>query len=93
MFRQVILIHEFDDLPVEGLQVRDLGNLVGIEYNNNLLRPEKQTAKRILDLALVGVGFVFVAPAILIAALLVLLIDGGSRVLLPEPNGTGRPAD
>ena len=31
-FRRVILLHDFDDLPIEGLRVRNLGNLVGIEY-------------------------------------------------------------
>jgi len=75
-FRHVVVLNDTDDLPVEGLQVRNLGGLIGIEYTNNLLRPVNQTAKRILDLVLVAVGIVFVAPLILIAALAVLLIDG-----------------
>jgi Undecaprenyl-phosphate galactose phosphotransferase WbaP len=87
VFRQVVLIHEFDDLPVEGLQVRNLGNLVGIEYSNNLLRPEKQTVKRVLDLALVAVGVAFVAPLILLAALAVLLIDGGPVFFYQDRTG------
>jgi len=87
VFRQVVLIHEFDDLPVEGLQVRNLGNLVGIEYSNNLLRPEKQTVKRVLDLALVAVGIALVAPLILLAALAVLLIDGGPVFFYQDRTG------
>ena len=75
-FRRVILLHEFDDLPVEGVQVRNLGNLVGIEYTNNLLRPINQTAKRALDLVLGTAAFVLLLPITLVAGLLVLLIDG-----------------
>jgi Undecaprenyl-phosphate galactose phosphotransferase WbaP len=76
-FRHVIVLNETDDLPVEGLQVRNLGGLIGIEYTNNLLRPVNQTAKRLLDLVLASAAFVVFAPVIAVAALLVLLIDGG----------------
>jgi lipopolysaccharide/colanic/teichoic acid biosynthesis glycosyltransferase len=75
-FRRVILLHEFDDLPVEGLQVRNLANLVGIEYTNNLLRPVNQTAKRVLDLVLGIIAFLVLLPITVVAALLVLVIDG-----------------
>jgi len=77
VFQHVILLREFDDLPVEGLQVRNLGNLVGIEYTNNLLRRGNQTAKRALDLALAGSSLVVATPVIVLAALLVRIIDGG----------------
>ena len=76
-FQHVILLREFDDLPVEGLQVRNLGNLIGIEYTNNLLRPGNQVVKRALDLLVAGVLLVAAVPIIVLAALLVILIDGG----------------
>ena len=76
-FQHVILLREFDDLPVEGLQVRNLGAVVGIEYTNNLLRPANQTAKRVLDLVLAGSALIVATPVIGLAALLVRLIDGG----------------
>jgi Undecaprenyl-phosphate galactose phosphotransferase WbaP len=76
-FRHVIVVNETHDLPVEGLQVRNLGSLIGIEYTNNLLRPVNQTAKRLLDLVLGIAAFVLFAPLIAVAGLLVLLIDGG----------------
>jgi len=75
-FRRVILLHEFDDLPVEGVQVRNLGNLVGIEYTNNLLRPVNQTAKRALDLVIGTAAFIVLLPLTVAAGLMVLLIDG-----------------
>jgi Undecaprenyl-phosphate galactose phosphotransferase WbaP len=76
-FRHVVLLREYDDLPVEGLQVRNLGGLVGIEYTNNLLRHSNQVVKRALDLAIGGAALVAAAPVIAVAILLVKLIDRG----------------
>jgi Undecaprenyl-phosphate galactose phosphotransferase WbaP len=88
-FLHVILLRELDDLPVEGLQVRNLGSMVGIEYTNNLLRPRNQTAKRALDLA-VGTGaLVLMMPVILLAALLVKLIDRGPAFFCQSREGLG----
>jgi Undecaprenyl-phosphate galactose phosphotransferase WbaP len=89
-FHRVILLQEFDDLPVEGLQVRNLATLVGIEYTNNLLRPVNQTAKRFLDLVLGMAAFVVLSPVILVAALAVLLIDG--RPVFFHQSRIGRAA-
>jgi Undecaprenyl-phosphate galactose phosphotransferase WbaP len=75
-FVHVILLREFEDVQVESLQVRNLGNMVGIEYTNNLLRPRNQTAKRMLDLLLGGVALLLISPVIAIGILAVWLIDG-----------------
>ena len=88
-FRRVILLHEIDDLPVEGVQVRNLGNLVGIEYTNNLLRPVNQTAKRMLDLAIGGAVLLFLLPIIVTAGLLVLVVDGGPVFFQQRRSGLG----
>jgi Undecaprenyl-phosphate galactose phosphotransferase WbaP len=88
-FQHVVLLHELDDLPMEGLQVRTLGDLVGIEYRNNLLRPEKQLTKRVLDLALGSAAFVLAMPVILIAGLLVRLVDGGPSCFHQDRRGRG----
>jgi Undecaprenyl-phosphate galactose phosphotransferase WbaP len=86
-FQHVILLREFDDLPVEGLQVRNLGSLVGIEYTNNLLRPGNQAVKRALDLVLAGAALILALPVIAIAALLVRLIDGGPVIFHQQRAG------
>src|SRR5687768_8349230 len=88
-FHHVILLREFGDLPVEGLQVRNLGSLVGIEYTNNLLRPANQAIKRVLDLAVGSLALIAAAPVILLAALLVRLIDGGPVVFHQTRAGLG----
>lgn len=75
-FHRVILLQGFRDLPVEGVQVRNLATLVGIEYTNNLLRPVNQTAKRMLDVSIGFAALIALSPVILVASLLVLLIDG-----------------
>ena len=87
-FAHVMLLREFDDLPVQGLHLRDLGAIVGIEYTNNLLRPANQAVKRMLDLVVAGVALVVAAPVLIVAVALVRLIDGGS-VFYSHPR-TGR---
>jgi Undecaprenyl-phosphate galactose phosphotransferase WbaP len=89
VFEHVIVLHELDDLPVDRLQVRNLGSLVGIEYRNNLLRPANRTAKRLLDLVLGCIALILLTPVILTAALLVRLIDGGPAFYQQTRAGCG----
>ena len=86
-FRHVVLIREYDDLPVEGLQIRTLGSLVGIEYTNNLLLHGNRLLKRLLDVALAAVGLLIAAPIILCAAALVRLLDGGPAFFVQDRAG------
>ena len=86
-FRHVVLIREYDDLPVEGLQIRNLGHLVGIEYTNNLLREGNQAIKRALDVVLSFFALVLAAPVIGGAALLVRLLDGGPAFFVHDRAG------
>jgi Undecaprenyl-phosphate galactose phosphotransferase WbaP len=86
-FRHVVLVREYDDLPVEGLQIRNLGNLVGIEYTNNLLREGNQAIKRLLDLVIGTIALVAAAPIILFAAALVRLLDGGPSFFIQDRAG------
>jgi Undecaprenyl-phosphate galactose phosphotransferase WbaP len=86
-FRHVVLIRDYDDLPVEGLQIRNLGNVVGIEYTNNLLLHGNQAMKRALDLAAGSVLIVAAAPIILAAAALVRLLDGGPAFFVQDRAG------
>ena len=86
-FRHVVLIREYDDLPVEGLQIRTLGNLVGIEYTNNLLLHGNRLLKRVLDVVLAGLGLIVAAPVIVCAAALVRLLDGGPAFFVQDRAG------
>jgi lipopolysaccharide/colanic/teichoic acid biosynthesis glycosyltransferase len=86
-FRHVVLIREYEDLPVEGLQIRNLGHLVGIEYTNNLLRKGNQAFKRALDVAVSVLALLVAAPLIAVAVALVRLIDGGPAFYIQERTG------
>jgi Undecaprenyl-phosphate galactose phosphotransferase WbaP len=88
-FRHVVLLREYDDLAVEGIQVRNLGSMVGIEYTNNLLLTGNQVIKRALDLLLAGTMLVVVAPLLVLAASLVKLIDGGPVLFFQSRKGLG----
>jgi Undecaprenyl-phosphate galactose phosphotransferase WbaP len=86
-FRRVVLVREYDDLPVEGLQIRNLGRLVGIEYTNNLLRHSNHAIKRFLDLVIGSLALLAAAPVIAVGAALVRLLDGGPSFFVQERTG------
>jgi Undecaprenyl-phosphate galactose phosphotransferase WbaP len=86
-FRHVILLREYDDLPVEGIQIRALGALVGIEYTNNLLLAGNRAMKRALDLIIASMALVITSPIVLIASLLVRVIDGAPAFFMQSRAG------
>ncbi len=91
-FRQVVLLREFDGLPVEGVQVHNLGGVLGIEYTNNLLRLRNRAIKRAVDLALGGAALLLAAPVIAAVVLAVKLSSRGPAFFAQERAGLdGRP--
>jgi Undecaprenyl-phosphate galactose phosphotransferase WbaP len=105
-FRHVILLREYDDLPVEGIQIRALGHLVGIEYTNNLLLPGNRIVKRALDVLVAGTTLLLASPFVAIAFALVRVIDGppilfsqsragidGRRIAVPKIRTMRRDAE
>jgi Undecaprenyl-phosphate galactose phosphotransferase WbaP len=93
-FHRVVLLREYDDLPVEGIQIRNLGGLVGIEYTNNLLRHGNRVAKRALDLAIGLILLILATPVIAVAIALVKLLDGGPAFFTQRRSGLdGQPFD
>jgi Undecaprenyl-phosphate galactose phosphotransferase WbaP len=86
-FHHVVLLREFDDLPVEGIQIRNLGGVVGIEYTNNLLIHRNRIVKRALDIVLGIAALVVAAPFIAIAVALVKAIDRGPAFFRQRRSG------
>ena len=78
VFPKVIILRDVQELPVEGVQVRNLGGVLGLEYGSNLLRPQARWVKRTLDIVLGTIGLVLALPILLPALLAV-------RVLSPGP--------
>jgi Undecaprenyl-phosphate galactose phosphotransferase WbaP len=66
-FHRVLVVRAFDDLPVEGIRVHNLGGFLGLEYTNNLLDSRNQIVKRVLDLALGSLALAVAAPVALLA--------------------------
>jgi Undecaprenyl-phosphate galactose phosphotransferase WbaP len=85
-FRHVVLLRN-DDLPVEGVQVRNLGGIVGIEYTNNLLLPANRAIKRAIDVSLAIVSLVVAAPIAACAAALVTIVDGPPMFFRQDRSG------
>ncbi len=77
IFHRVLFVRAFDDLPVEGIRVHNLGGFLGLEYTNNLLDPRNQAVKRALDLVLGSIALVLAAPFTLAAVVAVELRSWG----------------
>src|SRR5262245_58025533 len=86
-FRHVVLLRQYDDLPVEGLQVRNFGSLVGVEYTNNLLVKGNQVIKGILDVVLGVFALVLATPMIGFAVVAVKVVDGGPMFFYQDRAG------
>ena len=77
VFRHVVVVRDFENLPVEGLEVRNLGQVFGVEFSNQLLRRRQRFIKRSVDLLLGTAGLLLAAPVLLLVALLVKLSSRG----------------
>jgi Undecaprenyl-phosphate galactose phosphotransferase WbaP len=87
IFPRVIILREFQELPVEGVQVRNLGGLLGLEYGNNLLRRQARWVKRSLDLAVGAAALVLTLPIILAAMLTVKVLSPGPALFWQDREG------
>ncbi len=86
-FRHLLLIQSYGSLPVEGVQIRNLGGVLGVEFSNNLLERRNRWVKRALDL---GLGTLFLAlfgPMILACALSVKAMSRGPSFFYQERVG------
>ncbi len=86
-FHRVLIIRGFDDLPVEGIRVRNLGGLLGIEITNNLLDPRNRIAKRSLDVLAGGAALIVAAPLIALAVVAVRVMSPGGALFTQSREG------
>jgi Undecaprenyl-phosphate galactose phosphotransferase WbaP len=92
VFPRVIILRDFDELPVEGVQVRNLGGALGLEYGNNLLRRQSRWVKRTLDIGLATAVLVVTLPIMLGAMIAVKLLSPGPALFWQTREGRkGRP--
>lgn len=88
-FRHVIHVREIGDLPVEGVQIRNLGGVLGIEYNNQLLLYPNRFIKRTMDLVLGAVGTLISLPIIAVGAALIKIVAPGPAFFTQRREGLG----
>ena len=86
-FRHVIWIRSQGTARVEAVGVRNLGQVLGIEYVNQLLRRRNRWLKRTLDVSLGFIALLLVSPLIGLAALVVRLADHGPGFFYQERRG------
>jgi Undecaprenyl-phosphate galactose phosphotransferase WbaP len=77
LFRHVLWVHQPGEAPVEGLQIRNLGAVFGVEYVNQLLVHRNQVVKRIVDLVVGTLLAVVTLPLLLLCMLAVKLSSRG----------------
>jgi Undecaprenyl-phosphate galactose phosphotransferase WbaP len=87
VFPRVIVLREIQDLPVEGVQVRNLGGVLGLEYGNNLLRRQARWVKGSLDLGLGALVLVLTLPITLTAMLTVKVLSPGPALFWHTREG------
>jgi Undecaprenyl-phosphate galactose phosphotransferase WbaP len=88
-FQHVVLIQEYQDLPVERVRLCNLGVVLGIEFTNSLLHWRNRCIKRTLDIVLGAVLFVLTLPLIALGGLLVKLSSPGPSFFSQEREGLG----
>ncbi len=86
-FRHVVILRGDDGLPVEHVQVRNLGTVLGIEYSNELLKPENRFVKRVLDLVVSSIFLAIALPVIFVSGLLVKMVSRGPIFFCQEREG------
>jgi Undecaprenyl-phosphate galactose phosphotransferase WbaP len=88
-FQCVVLIQEYQDLPVERVRLCNLGVVLGIEFTNSLLHWRNRVIKRTLDIVLGVVLLVLTLPLIALGGLLVKLLSHGPSFFCQVREGLG----
>jgi Undecaprenyl-phosphate galactose phosphotransferase WbaP len=88
-FERTVMLRRYGELPVEGLQVRNFGGALGIEFTNNLLRRHNRLLKRSLDLVLGTLALALALPLLALSALLVRLVSRGPVLFFQQRAGLG----
>lgn len=89
LFRHVVVVRDFADLPVEGVEVRNLGTVFGVEFTNQLLRRRNRFLKRAVDLVLGVAAGIAAVPVVALGALAIKLASRGPAFFSQRREGLG----
>lgn len=76
-FSHLLVIPDLFGFATLGVPAKNLGGILGVEVRQQLLLPGPRLAKRVMDVALTGIGILFVLPFLLLIALLIKLDSKG----------------
>jgi exopolysaccharide biosynthesis polyprenyl glycosylphosphotransferase len=76
-FSHLLVIPDLFGFATMGVPAKSLGGVLGVEVRQQLLLPGPRLAKRIMDVALTVAGSLFVAPFLLLLALLIKIDSKG----------------
>jgi Undecaprenyl-phosphate galactose phosphotransferase WbaP len=83
----MLFVREEGRLPVERVQMRNLGGVLGIEFTNELLRRDNQIIKRLLDLVVGATCLLIAAPIIALCGVLVKIASPGPIFFRQQREG------
>jgi lipopolysaccharide/colanic/teichoic acid biosynthesis glycosyltransferase len=76
-FSHLLIIPDLFGFATMGVPAKSLGGVLGVEVRQQLLLPGPRLAKRVMDVALTGMGCLFVLPFLLLIAALIKLDSKG----------------
>lgn len=76
-FTHLLIIPDLFGFATMGVPAKSLGGILGVEVRQQLLLPGPRLAKRIMDVALTGMGVLFVLPFLVLIAALIKLDSRG----------------
>jgi Undecaprenyl-phosphate galactose phosphotransferase WbaP len=89
-FHRVVVMREYGDLPVEPVQVCNLGGALGLEFTNNLLHWQNRLIKRTLDIVLGVILLCLALPLIVLSAVAIKLTSRGPIFFSQRREGLAR---
>jgi len=87
IFRRVVVLQPAAGMPVEQVQVRNLGGILGIEFNNALLSIHNRVIKRTLDLILGTAMLIVTAPLVALCGVAIKLVSSGPIFFSQQREG------
>ncbi len=88
-FRHVILVRGGGRMPIEGVRIRNLGGVLGIEFLNRLLLRRSWILKRLVDLVAGVAALVVAFPVMALLAVAVKLASPGPAFFSQDRVGLG----
>lgn len=88
-FRYLMTIRSYSEVGVERVQIRSLGDILGLEYTNSLLIPRNRYTKRFVDLSLGVPLFLVSLPVVVISLVAVKARSPGKGMFYQVREGRG----